>query len=369
MKIHEKYISRCIQLAKNGLGSTYPNPMVGSIIVHGDTIIGEGYTSPYGGPHAEVNAINSVKDKALLKEATLYVTLEPCSHYGKTPPCADLIIKHGIPKVIIGLMDPHEKVAGKGIEKLRAAGCQVRVGVLEKECREHHRRFLTYHTKMRPYIILKWAETADGYIAPAQEKRSSNLEPFWITNPHSQQLVHQWRSQEQAILVGTNTVLADNPKLNVRHWKGKDPIRIVLDRKLKISGKYHVMDGSVTTIILSDPGPKKPKDGIIYEEIDFEKKLASQICAILYKHQILSVIIEGGAKTLQSFIDAEHWDEARIFKGKNVFGKGLIAPEIHGITISEKQIETDTLTLLKHDQEHYIRFWGYIYQPGQTGSF
>ena len=349
VKIHEKYISRCIQLAKNGLGTTYPNPMVGSIIVHGDKIIGEGHTSPYGGPHAEVNAINSVEDKSLLNQATIYVTLEPCSHYGKTPPCADLIIRQGIPNVVVGLLDPHEKVAGKGIEKLRAAGCQVTVGVLEKECREHHKRFLTYHTKKRPYIILKWAETADGFIAPIQEKRSSHLEPFWITNQYSQQMVHQWRSQEQAILVGTNTVLADNPKLNVRHWKGKDPIRIVLDRELKINSKYHVMDGSVKTIVLTAPGNKNTNENVIYEEIDFGNDMCAQICTILYKHHIISVIIEGGARTLKSFIDEGLWDEARIFKGKNVFGKGLSAPEIHGITTSKEQIESDTLIQIAHD--------------------
>ncbi|WP_111625559.1 bifunctional diaminohydroxyphosphoribosylaminopyrimidine deaminase/5-amino-6-(5-phosphoribosylamino)uracil reductase RibD [Arenibacter echinorum] len=349
MKIHEKYISRCIQLAKNGLGTTFPNPMVGSVIVHEGKIIGEGYTSPYGGSHAEVNAINSVKDKVLLKKAAIYVTLEPCSHFGKTPPCADLIIKHQIPNVVIGLLDPHEKVAGKGIEKLKAAGCNVTVVVLEKECMEHHKRFLTSHTKKRPYIILKWAETADGFIAPAQDKRNNNPEPYWISNPYSQQLVHQWRSQEQAILVGTNTVLVDNPKLNVRHWKGRNPIRIVLDRELKIDNKHHVLDGSVKTIIITAQKPENPHKGIIYEVIDFENNLVTQICDILHKHDIISVIIEGGAKTLQSFIDSELWDEARIFKGKSQFREGLESPRIHGFLESETQIESDILTLLKHD--------------------
>ena len=349
VKIHEKYISRCIQLAKNGLGTTFPNPMVGSVIVHKGKIIGEGYTSPYGGAHAEVNAVNSVKDKKLLTEVTLYVTLEPCSHYGKTPPCADLIIKHQIPNVVIGLLDPHEKVAGKGVEKLKAAGCNVIVGVLEKECREHHKRFLTYHIKKRPYIILKWAETADGFIAPSQDKRRNNPEPYWISNPYSQQLVHQWRSQEQAILVGTNTVLADNPKLNVRHWKGQNPIRIVLDRELKISNKHNVLDGSIKTIIITAHLPKNPQHGITYKVIDFENNLAIQICTILHKHEILSVIIEGGAKTLQSFIDSQLWDEARIFKGKDQFEEGLKSPRIHGFLEKETQIESDILTLLKHD--------------------
>jgi diaminohydroxyphosphoribosylaminopyrimidine deaminase/5-amino-6-(5-phosphoribosylamino)uracil reductase len=349
VKIHEKYISRCIQLAKNGLGTTFPNPMVGSVIVHEGKIIGEGYTSPYGGSHAEVNAINSVMDKALLKKSTLYVSLEPCSHYGKTPPCADLIVQHQIPNVVIGLLDPHEKVAGKGIEKLKAAGCNVTLGVLEKECKDHHKRFLTSHTKKRPYIILKWAETADGFIAPSQDRRSNNPEPYWISNSYSQQLVHQWRSQEQAILVGTNTVLADNPDLNVRHCKGRNPNRIVLDRELKIDNKHHVLDGSVKTIIITSQKPKNPHLEIIYEVINFENNVAIQICDILNKHDIISVIIEGGAKTLQSFIDSELWDEARIFKGKSQFGKGLESPRIHGFLESETEIESDILTLLKHD--------------------
>ena len=349
VKIHEKYISRCIQLAKNGLGTTFPNPMVGSVIVSGGKIIGEGYTSPYGGSHAEVNAINAVKDKALLNNATLFVTLEPCSHYGKTPPCADLIIKHQIPNVVIGLLDPHEKVAGKGIEKLKAAGCNVTVGVLEKECREHHKRFLTFHLKKRPYIILKWAETADGFIAPREQKRNDHPEPYWISNPYSQQLVHQWRSQEQAILVGTNTVLADNPKLNVRHWRGRNPVRIVLDRYLKIDRKHHVLDGNLKTIILTANRPENTLEGIIYEVIDFKDNVCTQICAILYKHNILSVIIEGGAKTLQSFIDSKLWDEARIFKGQSRFGEGLESPRIHGFMKGQKQIESDVLTLLNND--------------------
>ncbi|MCM4169767.1 bifunctional diaminohydroxyphosphoribosylaminopyrimidine deaminase/5-amino-6-(5-phosphoribosylamino)uracil reductase RibD [Arenibacter sp. H213] len=349
MKIHEKYISRCIQLAKNGLGSTFPNPMVGSVIVHDQKIIGEGYTSPYGGAHAEVNAINSVQDSTLLTKATLYVTLEPCSHQGKTPPCADLIIKHKIPRVVIGVLDPHEKVAGEGVLKLKAAGCEVIVGIMDQECREHHKRFLTFHTKLRPYIILKWAQTSDGFIAPLDTKREGNPEPFWISNPYSQQLVHQWRSQEQAIMVGTNTVLADNPKLNVRRWKGKNPTRIVLDRELKIPNHFHVMDAGVKTIVITGNLPQEPLADITYEKIDFTNNLAQQVCTILHKHQILSVIIEGGAKTLQSFIEEDLWDEARIFTGQTQFGAGLKSPLIVGNVIENKPLLTDTLTLIRHD--------------------
>ncbi|WP_086478041.1 bifunctional diaminohydroxyphosphoribosylaminopyrimidine deaminase/5-amino-6-(5-phosphoribosylamino)uracil reductase RibD [Arenibacter amylolyticus] len=349
MKIHEKYILRCIQLAKNGLGTTFPNPMVGSVIVHNQKIIGEGYTSPYGGPHAEVNAINSVKDQSLLGEATLYVSLEPCSHQGKTPPCANLIIKHKIPKVVIGVLDPHTKVAGKGVEKLKQAGCEVLIGVLEKECREHHKRFLTFHSKLRPYIILKWAQTRDGFIAPQEEKRSQNPEPFWISNARSQQLVHQWRTEEQAIMAGTQTVIKDNPRLNLRHWKGIDPVRIVLDRELKIPSDFHVLDTSVKTIVITSKLPKNPKKGIYYEELDFNGNLAQQVCTLLHKHQILSVIIEGGAKTLQSFIDANLWDEARIFTGSSHFGTGLKSPSIQGRIVKSIPVLSDTLTIIEHD--------------------
>ena len=236
MKSHEVYISRCIEIAKNGLGNTRPNPMVGAVIVSNNKIIGEGYTSAYGGSHAEVNAINSVGNKSLLKEATLYVTLEPCSHFGKTPPCSDLIIKHKIPNVVIGCIDDNIKVAGQGIKKLKNAGCKVIVGVLEHECKTHHKRFFTFHNKKRPYIILKWAETPDGFIAP---KTKQEQKPVWITNSYSRQLVHKWRSEEQAILVGTNTVLEDNPSLTTRTWTGENPIRVVIDENEKGVDKYY----------------------------------------------------------------------------------------------------------------------------------
>jgi len=213
VNIHEKYINRCLELAKNGLGKTYPNPLVGSVIVYKDQIIGEGWHQKAGSAHAEVNAINSVVEKSLLKKTTIYVSLEPCSHFGKTPPCSDLIIARDIKKVVIGAVDPFAEVAGRGIKKLMEAGCKVQVGILEKQCQELNKRFFTFHQKQRPYIILKWAQTANGYIAPKfQEKR----EPVWISNQYSKQLVHKWRSEEQAILVGTSTAIADNPKLNTR---------------------------------------------------------------------------------------------------------------------------------------------------------
>lgn len=334
MTNHKTYIKRCIEIAKNGLGSTSPNPMVGSVIVYKDKIIGEGYTSPYGGNHAEVNAIHTVTDKTLLKDATIYVTLEPCSHFGKTPPCSDLIIRYKIPNVVIGCIDDNIKVAGKGIKKLKEAGCHVNVGVLEAECKEHHKRFFTFHNKKRPYIILKWAETNDGFIAPKNKKEKK---PVWITNKYSRQLVHKWRSEEQAILVGTNTVLQDNPSLTVRDWKGSHPIRIVLDKDLKLSKEFSIFNSEVETITISA------------NNIDFSKQISQQICDVLHKNDITSVIIEGGQKTLQTFIDENLWDEARVFTGNTEFNEGIKAPKFLGKLISEEKIMTDILKIYKND--------------------
>jgi len=339
---------RCIELGKNGLGTTYPNPMVGSVIIYEDSIIGEGFTSPYGGNHAEVNAIKSVADKSLLKEATLYVSLEPCSHYGKTPPCADLIVESKIPNVVIGCKDPHKKVAGKGIQKLQDAGCEVEVGILEEECRKHHKRFLTFHEKKRPYIILKWAESADGFIAPDKNLREDNPEPFWITTKKSRQLVHKWRAEEHAILVGTNTVLEDNPKLNVRDWEGKSPIRIILDKDLKISNNSHVLDGSTPTMILTSLAQTSKKN-VEYIKVNFEKSIEEEIYRVLFEKNITSLIVEGGAQTLQSFIDSNLWDEARVFTGNITFDKGLKAPTFSGRKLSEEKITEDTLTIYCND--------------------
>ena len=350
MKIHEFYILRCIQIAQSGLGTTAPNPMVGAVIVHHNKIIGEGFTSPFGGPHAEVNAIHAVTDKSLLQHSTIYVTLEPCSHHGKTPPCADLIVKHQIPKVVIGLLDPHDKVAGKGVQKLMDAGCDVTVGVLEKKCRLHHKRFLTFQEKKRPYIILKWAETADGFIAPEKTFRSETQEPFWITNIYSRQLVHKWRTEEQAILVGTNTVRDDNPKLDARYWKGKNPTRIIIDRTLKTASSFAVLDGSVKTFVFTEIiASSKYKKGIDYVIIDFKKSVAKQICDRLHEENIQSVLIEGGSKTLQTFIDANLWDEARVFTGEKSFKKGIKAPEIIRNSKETQSIQEDTLTIYYND--------------------
>ncbi len=346
--IDEKFMRRCMQLAKNGLGRTAPNPMVGAVIVHNNHIIGEGFTSPFGGAHAEVNAIASVKEKQLLSKSTLYVTLEPCSHFGKTPPCADLIVVHKIPKIVIGLRDPHNKVAGKGIQKLKDAGCEVITGVLEKECSEHHKRFLTFHIQQRPYVILKWAESADGFIAPVKEYRDTVPQPYWITGSLSKQLVHKWRSEEQAILVGTATVLEDNPKLDVRLWTGNSPIRVLLDKNLKIPANYHVLNREHRTIVFTTVvDSSKYIPGIEYIVQKESEESAAAICSELHRLQIQSVIVEGGAKTLQSFIDANLWDEARIFKGTSVFRNGISKPYINGNAITTKNIEEDSLTIMK----------------------
>jgi len=278
VNIHEKYIKRCIELAKNGLGTTYPNPLVGSVIIRKDKIIGEGWHQKAGASHAEVNAVNSVKDESLLKKSTIYVSLEPCSHYGKTPPCSDLIIAKGIKKVVIGTVDPFAEVAGRGIKKLMEAGCEVQVGVLEKECQDLNKRFFTFHQKKRPYIILKWAQTADGFIAPTiQEKR----EPVWITNQYSKQLVHKWRSEEQAILVGTNTAIADNHKLNTRIWKGENPVRVVIDKELKIPQESALFDGTIKTIVLTENVKKSDNNKLVFEKLDFQQDLPYQVCEVL----------------------------------------------------------------------------------------
>ena len=347
MKINEKYIERCIQLAKNGLGTTYPNPMVGSVIVYEDTIIGEGWHKKAGEPHAEVNAINSVKNKSLLKKATIYVSLEPCSHFGKTPPCSDLIIKNEIPQVVIGTVDPNEKVAGNGIKKLIEAGINVTVGILENECHELNKRFFTFHQKKRPYIILKWAESQDGFISP---KLKSEQKPVWITNSYSRQLVHKWRSEEQAILVGTQTVIDDNPKLDVRDWTGNNPVRIILDQKNRIAENSQVFDNQTKTIVFSKTATNINKENLIFDIVDFEKNIASQVADAIYKHQIQSVIIEGGRQTLQTFIDANLWDEARVFKGNILFKEGTKAPILSGSYMKKHLIGQDELIIFRnHD--------------------
>ena len=331
---NQKYIKRCIEIAKNGLSNAMPNPSVGAVIVYNDTIIGEGFTSAYGGNHAEVNAINSVKDKSLLAKSTIYVSLEPCSHFGKTPPCCNLIIEHNIPNIVVGILDSNKKVAGNGIKKLLEAGRNVTVGVLEKECYQSNIRFFTFHEKKRPYIILKWAETLNGFIAP---ETRNDQKPVWITNEYSRQLVHKWRSEEQAILIGTQTVIDDNPKLDVRDWTGKNPVRIVLDLNNRIPKENHIFDNQQETIVIS------------YKNNINKENLSQEIANFLFSKNIQSVIIEGGNKTLQTFIDSNLWDEARIFVGNCTFENGTKAPILNKMYQEKSEtIDTDKLLIFKN---------------------
>jgi diaminohydroxyphosphoribosylaminopyrimidine deaminase/5-amino-6-(5-phosphoribosylamino)uracil reductase len=342
---HEKFMQRCLELAELGAGLVSPNPMVGAVVVHDGKIIGEGYHQKYGEAHAEVNAIAQVTSKfnnsaELLKQSVIYVSLEPCAHYGKTPPCADLIIKHQIPLVVVGTRDPFAQVDGKGIEKLKAAGIEVITGVLETECQWLNRRFFTKVQKHRPYIILKWAQTNDGYFAPDDGSQ------LWITGVESRKLVHKWRSEEDAILVGKNTVAIDNPQLNVRYWEGRSPKRVVIDRRLELNKQSNVFDQSVETFIFNEVEFNVDGKNRYIALEDFDRYVPQYILYQLYLQDIQSVIIEGGAHTLQTFIEAGLWDEARIFTGKTVLTKGIKSPQITGIIADESVIGDDRLQVL-----------------------
>ncbi len=323
-------MSRAIQLAETAFGNTYPNPMVGAVIVHLDKIIGEGYHTQAGKPHAEVNAINSVKDHTLLPESTIYVTLEPCAHHGKTPPCVDLIIEKKIPKIVIATKDPFEKVAGKSIQKLLSLNKDVKVGIMEKESIELNKRFFTFHLKKRPYIILKWAQTLDGYI-DIQRTDNFNLADNWITCEYAKNLVHKWRTQETAIMIGTNTAQNDNPKLNVRQWTGNDPCRIIFDQKQRLAKTLNIFNDNIQTIILTEEENYDPhnNNNIQIKLINFKKNIILQTLDVLHKCNIQSLIVEGGAKLINSFLQQNMWDEARILIGDKLFYNGLKAPEIN----------------------------------------
>ena len=320
----EKYIARCIQLAKNACCNAAPNPMVGAVIVHNGIIIGEGYHIRCGEPHAEVNAIRSVKNENLLKEATIYVSLEPCSHYGKTPPCADLIIEKGIPEVVIGCMDPFSMVAGRGIKKLRNAGIKVKVGVLEKECQQLIRRFITFNTQKRPYITLKWAESADGFIDSKREAGN----PVILSSPLTSMVVHKRRAEHDAILVGRKTALLDNPSLTTRNWFGKDPIRLVIDKNLTLSKQLNLFDGKVRTLVFTQEKTTNDQSSVEYIYLDFTKNILPQIMEVLYKQKVQSLLVEGGTILLQSFINEGLWDEAYIETSPIYLKEGVKAPII-----------------------------------------
>ena len=328
MTTAEKYMLRCLELAKNGLGNVSPNPMVGAIIVHDDKIIGEGFHIKYGEAHAETNAINDVETRratSLLKESTLYVNLEPCSHFGKTPPCAKLIIEKEIPRVVIGNVDPSEKVAGKGIEMLREAGVEVITNVLDKECRELNKRFFCVHEKRRPYIILKWAQSEDGFIDGVRVDNTTP--PVRFSNELTTTLAHKMRAEEDAVLIGTNTALKDNPQLTLRHWAGKNPTRVVIDRHGKIPHDYHLFDDSAPTLIFTQQ-LKKDSENITYIKTDFSMNILPHLLSELLSRRINSVIVEGGALLLSAFINSNLWDEAQVEIAPFSLHNGIKAPFI-----------------------------------------
>lgn len=351
MRSDELYMTRCIELAKQSLGSVAPNPMVGAVIVCRDKIIGEGFHYRFGGDHAEVNAIQSVSDKTLLKDSTLYVNLEPCSHKGKTPPCAELIVKNEIPRVIIGTPDPNPLVSGKGIQLLHANGVEVKTGISEYSCIELNKRFFTYHLHMRPYVILKWAQTKDGFIDIIR-KPGQPIAPNWISNELSRALVHKWRSEEQAIMIGTNTVKLDDPMLSTREWSGKNPVRIILDRHLSLNEELKIFKSKIDTLIINEKKSYQA-DNFEYIQLKFTEQLIPEIMRELYKRNILSVIVEGGKMLIESIINQHIWDEARIFIGNKEFHRGIAAPKLKGTERIQTTIENDQLMILGN-QENYM---------------
>jgi len=336
------YMQRCIDLARKGIRSVAPNPMVGCVLVVNNKIIGEGYHQFFGGPHAEINAINNVLNPKALKKAILYVSLEPCAHIGKTAPCADLIIKKGIQNVVIGTRDPNPLVGGKGIEKLKNAGIEVEEGVLQDQCLELNKRFFTFHEKQRPYVILKWAQTLDGFLDKIREDNKQEVN--WISAPETKTLVHKWRSEEQSILVGRNTILNDNPSLTVREYGGSNPIRLVIDSQLQISGSLNVYSEDAPTIVFNRLKDATEKN---IEFVKIKETSTTNILDELYKRGIQSVFVEGGSRTLQYFIVDNVWDEARVIVGRKSFKEGYKAPVINRIPIKTIAFGKDTVHYFK----------------------
>lgn len=370
MTPHETYMHRSLELARLGAGHVAPNPMVGSVLVYNDRIIGEGYHQLYGKAHAEVNCIASVKpeDEHLIPQSTIYVSLEPCAHHGKTPPCADLIVAKRIPRVVVGCRDPFPQVNGKGIEKLRAAGIEVTLGVLEKECIDLNKRFFLFHTRHRPYIVLKWAQTAGGLIAGATasnpvpaahagvagnenpgEKRSRLL----ISNDITNRLVHKWRSEEASILVGPRTALLDDPALTARLWTGPNPIRLVIDKDLQLPPDLKLFDKTVPTVVFNNHR-HETQGPIQYYQLATDSSLIQQLVIALHHLKIQSVLVEGGARLLQSFIDEDHWDEARIITNDDLdIPSGLPAPRLkHARLLSRESLLSDSIRYYEHHHDH-----------------
>jgi diaminohydroxyphosphoribosylaminopyrimidine deaminase/5-amino-6-(5-phosphoribosylamino)uracil reductase len=347
----EKYMQRAIELAKLGIGSVSPNPQVGCVIVHNNKIIGEGWHQEFGGPHAEINALNSVTNKKLLKESTLYVTLEPCSHFGKTPPCAQALIDHGIKKVVIGISDPNPIVSGKGMKLLNDAGIEVVTDILKNECADLNKRYFTYINEKRPYVILKWAQTNDGFIAPDKNELSETEfeNQKQISATTVQKITHMWRTHEDAFMVGTNTALVDNPKLNVRHWQGRNPKRVVLDLNNRLPKSLHLFDSTQPTFVfVYEEHQTESTHNITYIPISSTKNLVTQILTELYKHHIQSLVIEGGSQILQTFIDSNVWDEAIIIEAPHQLTKGIKAPTLVGKNNDSFLIDNNIITRINH---------------------
>jgi len=334
MVVEEKYMARCIELARGGEGNTAPNPMVGAVIVHKGKIIGEGFHRKCGEAHAEVNAVASVRDEALLRDSTIYVSLEPCSHYGKTPPCAELIIRKGIPRVVVGTLDPFPEVSGRGVRMLREAGIEVVTGVLEEEARALNPAFMTFQIRKRPYVYLKWAQSADGFMDIRREDAS--VPSVLLSSAETLRRVHRLRSEVAAIMVGTRTALLDNPSLTVRHWAGRSPVRVVLDRTLKLPVGSHLLDGAVPTLVFTAVEVES-RPNVEYVQIDFGQEVLSQVLQYLYGQNLNSLMVEGGAELLESFLDAGLWDEAWVETAPVVLGAGVKAPAVPGVLTGTEQ--------------------------------
>lgn len=344
-------MQRAIELAKLGVGSVSPNPQVGCVIVHNNIIIGEGWHQKFGGPHAEIHALNSVTNKWLLKESTVYVTLEPCSHFGKTPPCANALIEHGIKQVVIGITDPNPLVSGKGIKLLNDAGINVITDLLKNECADLNKRYITYINQKRPYVILKWAQTNDGFIAPDKKELSDTEfeKQKQISAATVQKITHRWRTQEDAFMVGTNTALIDNPKLSARHWQGRNPKRVVLDLNNRLSKSLCLFDGTQPTFVfVYEENQTESTYNMTYIPITRKKDLVPQILTELYKQQIQSLVIEGGAQILQTFIDSNVWDEAIIIKAPHQLTQGIKAPTLVGKTKESFLIENNIISRINN---------------------
>ena len=344
VEVENKYMARCISLARGGAGNVAPNPMVGAVIVHQGKIIGEGYHRKYGEAHAEVNAIASVRDESLLKEATIYVSLEPCSHYGKTPPCAELIIKKQIPRVVIGCLDPFPEVSGRGVRMLREAGVEVVTGVMEKEAWELNRVFMTFQEKRRPYIYLKWAQSADGFM---DRGRTDNTSPAVVlSSPETMRRVHCLRANVAAIMVGTQTAFLDNPSLTVRHWAGNSPVRVVLDRTLRIPSHYHLFDGTVKTLVFT-AGKAENRENVEYVTLDFSQPVLPQVMHELYIRKLNSLMVEGGAVLLEHFQEENLWDQIFVETAPVNLESGVKAPDLN-------RVASLSLTDVKKVQNHVI---------------